>query len=93
MDYMEFIASVTSHIPDKGQVMIRYYGLYSNAHRGKRRKAGVDPSSPPIIEDKASFKPSQGWSEMIKKVFGSFKGFYDRNAADGLWPGGGRSKL
>ena len=31
MDYLEFIARVTSHIPDKGQVMIRYYGLYSNA--------------------------------------------------------------
>ena len=32
MDYLEFIARVTSHIPDKGQVMIRYYGLYANAH-------------------------------------------------------------
>ena len=32
MDYMEFIARVTSHIPDKGQVMVRYYGLYANAH-------------------------------------------------------------
>jgi hypothetical protein len=30
MDYLEFIARVTSHIPDKGQVMIRYYGLYAN---------------------------------------------------------------
>jgi len=28
MDYLEFIARVTSHIPDKGQVMIRYFGLY-----------------------------------------------------------------
>ena len=28
MDYLEFIARVTSHIPDKGQVMVRYYGLY-----------------------------------------------------------------
>jgi len=27
MDYLEFIARVTSHIPDKGQVMVRYYGL------------------------------------------------------------------
>lgn len=35
MDYLEFIAKTTSHIPDKGQVMIRYCGLYSNAHRGK----------------------------------------------------------
>jgi len=25
---------VTSHIPDKGQVMVRCYGLYANAHRG-----------------------------------------------------------
>jgi hypothetical protein len=31
MDYLEFIARVTSHIPDKGQVMVRYYGLYANA--------------------------------------------------------------
>jgi hypothetical protein len=35
MDYLDFIARVTSHIPDEGQVMIRYYGLYSNAHRGR----------------------------------------------------------
>ena len=31
MDYLEFIARVTSHIPDKGQVTVRYYGLYANA--------------------------------------------------------------
>ncbi len=35
IDYLEFIARVTSHIPDKGQVMIRNSGLYANAHRGK----------------------------------------------------------
>ena len=59
MDYLEFIARVTSHIPDKGQVMIRYYGLYSNAHRGKKRKAEVDPSHPPIIDEKVlSPRPS-----------------------------------
>jgi len=32
MDYMEFIARVTSHIPDKGQVMVRYYGLCKALH-------------------------------------------------------------
>ena len=42
MDYLEFIARVTSHIPDKGQVTVRYYGLYANAHRGKARKASLD---------------------------------------------------
>jgi hypothetical protein len=25
MDYLEFIARVTSHIPEKGQVMVRYF--------------------------------------------------------------------
>jgi len=39
MDYLEFITRVTSHIPDKGQVMVRYYGLYANAHREKIRKS------------------------------------------------------
>jgi hypothetical protein len=43
MDYLEFIARLTSHIPDKGQVMVRYYGLYANAHRGKVRKASRVP--------------------------------------------------
>jgi len=43
MDYLEFIARVTSHIPDKGQVTVRFYGLYANAHRGKARKAGLSP--------------------------------------------------
>ncbi len=46
MDYLEFIARVTSHIPDRGQVLIRYYGLYANAHRGKINKAGVLLSHP-----------------------------------------------
>jgi len=43
MDYLELIARVTSHIPDKGQVMVRYYGLYANAHRGKVGKADRVP--------------------------------------------------
>jgi len=43
MDYLEFIARVTSHIPDKGQVTVRYFGLYANAHRGKVRKASLGP--------------------------------------------------
>jgi len=44
MDYLELIARVTSHIPDKSQVMVRYYGLYANAHRGKSGRRAVFPS-------------------------------------------------
>jgi hypothetical protein len=69
IDYLEFIARVTSHIPDKGQVMIRYYGLYANAHRGKINKAGVSPSYPLIIEEEKKGVSSKGWAEMIRKVY------------------------
>ena len=31
----ELFARVVSDIPDRGQIMVRYYGLYANAHRGK----------------------------------------------------------
>ena len=36
---VEFIARLVAHIPDKGQVMQRYYGYYANRTRGERRKA------------------------------------------------------
>ncbi len=69
MDYLEFIARVTSHIPDKDQVMIRYFGVYANAHRDKINKTGVSPSYPPIIEEEERLVPSKGWAEMIRKVY------------------------
>jgi hypothetical protein len=34
-----FIARLVAHIPDKGQVLQRYYGYYANRTRGERRKA------------------------------------------------------
>ena len=41
MNYLEFIARVTSHIPDKGQVMVRYYGLCANVHIHRSPEADV----------------------------------------------------
>jgi hypothetical protein len=69
MDYLEFIARVTSHIPDKGKVMIRYYGLYSDAHRGKIRKTASALSSSPVMEDGQTSVLSKGWAEMIRRVY------------------------
>jgi ribosomal protein S27E len=69
MDYLEFIARVVSHIPDKGQVMVRYYGLYANAHRGKVRKAKRVPVVLGMIEEELPRLPSKGWAEMIRKVY------------------------
>jgi hypothetical protein len=69
MDYLEFIARVVSHIPDKGQVTVRYYGLYANAHRGKVKKASLVPVAPGMIEEEPRRLSSKGWAEMIRKVY------------------------
>jgi len=52
---------VVSHIPDKGQVTVRYYGLYGNAHRGKVRKAQPDKHPFIIVEEENPKVPHQGW--------------------------------
>lgn len=69
MDYLEFIARTTSHIPDKGQVTVRYLGLYANAHRGKVRKAQRNKHPFIIIEEESPRVPRRGWAEMIRKVY------------------------
>jgi len=69
MDYLEFIARVTSHIPEKGQVMVRYFDLYANAHRGKVRKSEGSEHKFLITEEECPRIPCRGWSEMIRKVY------------------------
>ncbi len=49
LDALEFLARVASHIPDKGQVLQRYYGWYANRTRGIRRRAGAH-EQPPAVE-------------------------------------------
>jgi hypothetical protein len=68
MNYLEFIARVVSHIPDKGQVTVRYYGLYANAHGGKVKKASLGPFPLRMVEELRPI-PSMGWAEMIRRVY------------------------
>ena len=69
MDYLEFIARVTSHIPNKGQVTVRYLGLYANAHRGKVRKREAGEYKLMLSEQECPRIPRRGWAEMIRKVY------------------------
>jgi hypothetical protein len=39
VDPLEFLARLVTHIPNKHQVMTRYYGWYANRSRGTRRWA------------------------------------------------------
>jgi hypothetical protein len=60
MDYLKFIARVTSHIPDKGQVMVRYCGLYANAHRAKVRRTSTVALTLRIVKEQPKPIPSKG---------------------------------
>ncbi len=35
---LDWIAEITTHIPNKREQLVRYYGAYSNISRGKRKK-------------------------------------------------------
>lgn len=61
MNYLEFIARVTSHIPDKGQIMLRYYALYANTHRGKMRKSYEEMKKHKIFEEENQKITRKGW--------------------------------
>ncbi len=78
MDTMDWIASVTSHIPDPNQQTVRYYGRYSNAARGKRRKQTL--GCPDTSEANSSAEPDspvtvfarqrrRNWARLLKKIY------------------------
>jgi hypothetical protein len=54
---VEFIGRLVAHIPDKGQVMQRYYGYYANRTRGARRKAEEAAARPSVDGGRASEDP------------------------------------
>ena len=48
---LDWIATLTAHIPNKGEQLVRYYGYYSNISRGKRKK------EKPKEEGEVTWKP------------------------------------
>jgi len=56
IDAMEFVARTLVQIPDPRRHSVRYYGFYSNAARGKRKKAAApaEPSSPGQVPERAT---------------------------------------
>jgi len=61
---------LVSHIPNKGEQMVRYYGFYSNKSRGLRKKAGTDDQVPALIESDISSKEfRKNWARLIQKIY------------------------
>ena len=48
MDALDWLAAMTSHVPNKGEQMVHYYGHYSNASRGLRQKKNRDDLIPSL---------------------------------------------
>ena len=71
VDVLEFVARVASHIPNKGQVLQRYYGWYASRTRGIRRRAGTEgqqtvyaaPVPVPLREAR------RRWAELLRLIF------------------------
>ncbi len=75
-DALEFLAKLTSHIPDKNQVLQRYYGHYASRVRGKRRKAAEndeDYEEHPLVtvetEPEAVREAKRRWAELLRRIF------------------------
>jgi hypothetical protein len=69
-DALEWLAAMCSHVPDKGEQMVRYYGYYSNVSRGKRNKQNQDGLIPCILEADVSKKRCQkNWARLIRKIY------------------------
>ena len=68
---LDWIATLTTHIPNKGEQLIRYYGYYSNVSRGKRKKEKPEEKTeiseidaPPLSKEL-----KKRWSYFIRKVY------------------------
>ena len=62
-----------SHIPNKHQVMTRYYGWYANRPRGTRRKATPDAGVAPITVAEPEALPlreaRRRWAELLRRIY------------------------
>ena len=69
-DALDWLALLTTHIPNRGEQMVRYYGYYSNKSRGMRKNEGKDDAVPSLIESDVS--PSafrKNWARLIQKIY------------------------
>ena len=67
---LEWLAAMSSHVPEKGEQMVRYYGYYSNVCRGRRKKQNQDGLIPDILErDEDSQAYRKNWAKLIKKIY------------------------
>ena len=69
-DALEWLAAMCSHVPNKGEQIVRYYGYFSNVSRGKRKKNDQDELIPSILGPNRSSKEyRKNWARLIQKIY------------------------
>ena len=67
---IDWLAHLITHMPNKGEQMVRYYGYYSNKARGLRKKTDTDMLIPALIDTEISKKEfRKNWSRLIQKIY------------------------
>ena len=78
LDALDWIARVCSHIPDRNEHQVRYYGRYASASRGKRRQQErashcLGAEEPPAEEESAAERFSRrrrrSWARLLRKIY------------------------
>lgn len=76
---LDFLAALCTHVPDRGQQLIRYYGAFSNARRvspGSAASACASPAAAQTMQQEDSDSSAEfarrrrrSWARLIKKVY------------------------
>jgi hypothetical protein len=69
-DALEWLAAMCSHVPNKGEQMVRYYGYYNIVSRGNRKKQNEIERIPSVLEsDESSKEHRKNWARLIQKIY------------------------
>jgi hypothetical protein len=76
---LDFLAALCTHIPDRGQELVRYSGAFSNVRRARAHavaSAAAEPAGPQLAHDEDSGCAGEfarrlrsSWARLIKKVY------------------------
>ena len=69
-DALDWLARLITHIPNKGEQLVRYYGYYSNKSRGIRKKQETDVTAVALVSTDVSKRAfRKRWAQLIQKVY------------------------
>ncbi|MHB8062609.1 MAG: transposase, partial [Ruminiclostridium sp.] len=67
----DWLARLVTHIPNRGEQLVRYYGYYSNKSRGQRKKTGENTGE--CLHHQTSAvtrkKLNKAWARLIQKIY------------------------